>query len=151
MWGSSSPTLAGFNTSDGAIAERFCTDYWREDNTSAFYPRAWNMANSTDLYNMRVQDRYLLDMSYFRVKNITFGYTLPPMITRKAWIQRARVYLSLENMLTFDHLDGTPLDPEAVAGIGSSGLLSGSNYQLGRAGISTPAFKSFSVGVQLNF
>ena len=151
MWGSSSTTLAGFNTNDGAIAKRFCTDYWTEENTNSFYPRAWNMANSTDAYNMRVQDRYLLDMSYFRVKNITFGYTLPAALTRKVWVQNARVYLSLENILTFDHLDGTPVDPEAVAGVGSGGLLSSSNYQLGRAGITTPAFKSFSVGVQLNF
>lgn len=151
MWGSSSTTLAGFNTADGAIAKRFATDYWTENNTNAFYPRAWNMAGSVNAYNMYRQDRYLLDMSYLRIKNITFGYTLPVNITKKAWIQKARFYLSMENFVTFDHLDGTPVDPEAVAGVGSAGLLSSSNYQLGRAGISTPAFKTLSVGVQLNF
>lgn len=151
MWGSSSTTLPGFNTSDGAIASRFCEDYWTENNTDAFYPRAWNMANSVNAYNMYRQDRYLLNMSYLRVKNVTVGYTLPMELTKKAWIKKARFYLSLENFLTFDHLDGTPVDPEIVAGVGSSGLLSASNYQLGRAGLSTPAFKSFSVGVQLNF
>ncbi len=151
MWGSSSTTLAGFNTADGAIAKRFSTDYWREDRTNAFYPRAWNMAGSVNANNMYRQDRYLLDMSYLRIKNITFGYTLPAHLTKKVWIQKARFYCSLENFFTFDHLDGTPLDPEVVAGIGSSGLLSSDNYQLGRAGISTPAFKSLSVGVQLNF
>lgn len=148
MWGSSSTTLAGFNIADGAMAKRFCTDYWTEDNTTAFYPRAWNQANSIDAYNMRPQDRYLLNMSYLRLKNITAGYTLPIELTKKAWIQRARLYVSLENFFTWDHLDGTPVDPEIVAG---EGLLSSSNYQLGRAGISTPAFKSFSIGVQLNF
>lgn len=148
MWGSSSTTLAGFNIADGAMAKRFCTDYWTEDNTTAFYPRAWNQANSTNAYNMRPQDRYLLDMSYLRLKNITAGYTLPIELTKKAWIQRARLYVSLENFFTWDHLDDTPVDPEIVAG---EGFLSSSNYQLGRAGISTPAFKSFSIGVQLNF
>lgn len=151
MWGSSSTTLAGFNTADGAIAKRFSTNYWTENNTDAFYPRAWNMANSVNAYNMYRQDRYLLDMSYMRIKNITFGYTLPMEITKKAWIQKARFYFSMENFFTFDHLDGTPIDPEVVAGVGSSGLLSSTNYQLGRAGISTPAFKSLSIGVQLNF
>lgn len=151
MWGSSSTTLAGFNTADGAIAKRFSTNYWTESNTDAFYPRAWNMANSVNAYNMYRQDRYLLDMSYMRIKNITFGYTLPMNITKKVWIQKARFYFSMENFVTFDHLDGTPVDPEIIAGVGSSGLLSAENYQLGRAGISTPAFKSLSVGVQLNF
>ena len=97
------------------------------------------------------QDRYLLDMSYFRIKNITLGYTLPVHITRKAWIQKARVYFAMENFFTFDHLDGTPIDPEAVTGIGSAGLLSSDNYQSGRAGIGVPAFKSLSFGIQLNF
>ena len=151
MWGSSSTTLPGFNTADGAIAKRFTTDYWTENNTNAFYPRAWNMGNSVNEYNMYRQDRYLLDMSYLRIKNITLGYTLPMNLTKKVWIQKARFYFSMENFVTFDHLDGTPVDPEIVAGVGSSGLLSASNYQLGRAGISTPAFKSLSVGVQLNF
>lgn len=148
MWGSSSTTLPGFNTADGAMAERFCTNYWTEENPNAFYPRAWNQANSTDAYNMRQQDGYLLDMSYLRLKNITAGYTLPMALTKKVWIQRARFYVSLENYFTWDHLDGTPVDPEIIAG---EGLLSSDNYQYGRAGISTPAFKSFSIGVQLNF
>lgn len=151
MWGSSSTTLSGFNTGDGAIAKRFSTNYWTPERTDAFYPRAWNMANSTDALNMCISDRYLLDMSYLRIKNITVGYTLPVNITKKAWIQKARIYGALENFFTFDHLDGTPVDPEIVKGVGSAGLASSDNYQAGRAGISTPAFKSFSVGIQLNF
>ncbi len=148
MWGSSSTTLAGFNTADGAIASRFCSDYWTEENTDAFYPRPWNMANSTDAYNMRPQDRYLLDMSYLRLKNVTLGYTMPESILKKTWIKKTRVYMSLENAYTWDHLNGMPIDPEIVAG---EGFLSSDNYQAGRAGISTPAFKTFSVGLQLNF
>lgn len=151
MWGSSSTTLPGFNTGDGAIASRFCSDYWTENETDAFYPRPWNMGNSVNAFNMYRQDKYLLNMAYLRVKNITAGYTLPSELTRKAWIQKARIYVSLENFFTFDHLHGLPVDPEIQTGVGSAGLLSSSNYQLGRAGISTPAFKSFSVGVQLNF
>lgn len=151
MWGSSSTTLAGFNVADGAIAKRFSTNYWREDRTDAFYPRAWNLGNSTNALDMCVQDRYLLNMAYTRVKNITLGYTLPDKYTRYVWVKQARFYISLENFFTFDHLKDTPVDPEVVPGVGSAGLLSSSNYQLGRAGISTPAFKTFSIGVQLNF
>ena len=56
--------------------------------------------------------------------------------------------MSIENAYTWDHLDGLPIDPEIMPGVG---LLSESNYQLGRAGISTPAFKTISAGIQLNF
>lgn len=148
LWGSSSTTLPGFNTADGAIASRFCSDYWTESNPNAFYPRPWDMANSTDAFNMRKQDKYLLDMSYLRVKNITLGYTMPNFISKKAFIDKARFFVSLENAYTWDHLDGLPIDPEVMPGVG---LLSDDNYQSGRAGISSPAFKTISVGVQLNF
>ncbi|WP_320052419.1 TonB-dependent receptor [uncultured Acetobacteroides sp.] len=148
MWGSSSTTLAGFNTADGAMAERFCTDYWTPENINAYYPRPYSLGNGTSGYSMQVQDRYLLDMSYLRVKNITLGYTLPANLLKKAWIQKARFYASVENAYTWDHLSGTPVDPELIPG---EGLLSVDNYQAGRAGISTPSFRTFSVGLQLNF
>jgi TonB-linked SusC/RagA family outer membrane protein len=150
MWGSSSLTLAGFNPADGAIAEVFCTDYWTAENTGAFYPRPWPQANSTDAFNMRPQDRYLLDMSYLRLKNITLGYTLPVKFTRKAWITKARFYLSAENLYTWDNLNGVPVDPEEIPGR-SMFATSGDNYGSGRAGIGIPTFKNVSVGVQLNF
>lgn len=155
MWGSSSLTLAGFNTGDGAIAKRFSTDYWREDRTDAFYPRAVNMGNETNSFNMCYSDRYLLNMAYLRLKNITVGYTLPQYLTKKALIQKARIYASCENLFTWDHLDGTPVDPEAAvlktADYEYLTNSSTSNYAGGRVGIGTPAFRTISIGVQLTF
>ena len=155
MWGSSSLTLAGFNTGDGAIAKRFSTDYWREDRTDAFYPRAVNMGNGTNSFNMCYSDRYLLNMAYLRLKNITVGYTLPQYLTKKALIQKARIYASCENLFTWDHLDGTPVDPEAAvlktADYEYLTNSSTSNYAGGRVGIGTPAFRTISIGVQLTF
>ena len=46
-------------------------------------------------------------------------------------MQKARIYLALENFFTFDKLNGLP--------------------NSGRTGVGTPTFKSVSVGVQLNF
>lgn len=156
QWGTSALTLAGFNTGDGAIAKRFTIDYWTPENTDAFYPRATNMSNSTDQWNMCVSDKYLLNMAYLRLKNITVGYTFPAAWTKKAFIQKARLYASVENLFTFDHLDDTPVDPEAVA-LSTSDTheyltnSSTSNYAGGRVGIGTPAFRSMSVGIQLTF
>jgi TonB-linked SusC/RagA family outer membrane protein len=150
LWGNSSMSLPGFNTADGAIAKSLCTNYWTTENTGAFYPRPWNMGNGTNAYNMCRQDRYLLDMSYLRVKNITLGYTLPADLIKKVLLKKARVYVSLENILTFDNLDDLPIDPETVPG-SSIFATSGNNYGGGRLGIGAPAFKSISVGVQLSF
>jgi len=150
LWGSSSLTLAGFNPADGSIAKALCTDYWTVDNPNAFYPRPWNQANSTDLYDMRMQDRYLLNMAYLRLKNITFGYTVPVHLAYKCWIQKARIYVAAENFYTWDHLHGLPVDPEIIPGV-SMLSNSGDNYQSGRAGLGSPTFKNVSVGIQLTF
>lgn len=148
IWGNSSLTIPGFNIGDGAMATAFTTDFWTEDRTNAFYPRPWNMGNGNDALNMCKQDRYLLDMSYWRIKNITLGYTLPSNLTKKVWMNKARVYVALENFFTFDNLNGLPLDPEEVAGVS---YYNSSNYNSGRTGVGAPTFKSVSFGVQLNF
>ena len=127
-----------------AIAE----DYWTEDRTDAFYPRAWNINGSNEGFVMRAQSRYLLDMSYLKIKNITVGYSLPKSISSKLHLGSARLYASFENFITFDNLRGLPIDPEAITG--HSSLTSG-NYNLGRTGTSNPSFKSASFGLQVGF
>ena len=87
-------------------------------------------------------------MAYFRIKNITLGYTLPKTLTQKASISKARLYVSLENFFTFDHLNGLPVDPEEIAGYSS---FNSSNYNSGFAGVGAPAYKSASFGVQVTF
>ncbi len=148
VWGNGFLAIPGYNTGDGAMPNTFASDYWTESNTDAFYARPYNMAGSNNAYNYYTQSRYLLDMSYFRIKNITFGYTLPKDIMKKAHIQNARIYLAMENFFTFDNLRGLPIDPETVQGYS---MFNTTNYNSGRTGVGTPTFKSVSVGVQLNF
>ena len=119
-----------------------------DNRTNAFYPRPWNMGGSNSGNNLQVQSRYLLDMSYLRVKNMTVGYTLPSALLKKAYINNARVYVSLENFLTFDNLNDLPIDPESISGYS---MYNSTNYNLGRTGTGTPTFKSVSFGLQLGF
>ena len=63
-------------------------------------------------------------------------------------MSKARLYVTLENFFTFDHLNGLPLDPEVITGYS---YLNTSNYNLGRTGEGTPSFKSYAVGVQITF
>ena len=147
MWGDGPLAIPGWKTSDGAMANAFAADYWTPENTDAFYPAAWNMGGDNESYNVMVNDRYMLNMAYLRLKNATIGYTLPAKLTKKAGIQNLRVYITGENLLTFDKLRGLPIDPECVTGVS----MWGSNYAQGRTGLNTPVFKTVSAGVQITF
>ena len=147
IWGSGQLAIAGYNAKEGALPKTFTTDYWTEERTDAFYPRAWDLGGSDTGFSMQKQSRYLLDMSYLRIKNITLGYTVPANLLSKIYVSKARVYMSLENFVTFDQLNGLPIDPEAISGYS----MFSTNYNMGRTGIGTPVFKTVSCGVQLTF
>lgn len=94
-------------------------------------------------YSYIPQTKYLQDMSYLRVKNITVGYTLPYEWTSKAYIQKARIYFSGENLF-FIHQGnkGSNFDPEIV-----TTEWSGANT-IGRT---NPIQRSYSFGLQVTF
>ena len=48
--------------------------------------------------------------SYFKIKQIQLGYTLPQSLTKKASIENVRAYISLDNFFTCTNYPG--LDPE---------------------------------------
>ena len=149
IWGSGQLAIPGYFAKEGAMPQAIAGNYWKADRTDAFYPRAWNMNGSDEGYVMRAQTKYMLDMSYLKIKNITFGYNMPTSLLKRVHVARARVYVSLENFITFDNLRGLPIDPEAISGV--SILRSSGNYNLGRTGTSNPAFKSASAGLQVGF
>lgn len=148
IWGDGQLAIPGYHVKDGAMPLVFAKNYWREDRTDAFYPRAWNLSGTNSGYVMVPQTRYLLDMSYFKIKNITFGYSIPERFLQHIYLKNARIYCSLENFITFDNLHGLPIDPEAVSRY--SMLRSEGEYNLGRTGTSNPTFKSASLGVQIS-
>ncbi len=147
IWGSGQLAIPGYNSADGAMPQAIAGNYWREDRTDAFYPRPWNNGSSNTNYSLQIQSRYLLNMAYMRIKNITVGYSVSPKLLQKAHLTKLRAYVSLENFFTFDKLRGLPIDPEAISGYS---MFNTDNYNLGRTGTGTPTFKSVSVGVQLS-
>ncbi|NLI71348.1 MAG: TonB-dependent receptor [Bacteroidales bacterium] len=138
-------TVPGFSPSEGAVPAAIADDYWTEDNPNAFYPAAAHNGESSTINNMQVQTRYLLDMSYLRLKNVTLGYSIPSKLLKKIGLNSFRVYSSLENFFTLDNLGRLPVDPEEIPSVLGSGFVS--NYALG---VKPPLFKSASIGLQLN-
>lgn len=84
---------------------------WTGEGSGNKYPR---FAANDQVNWARSSDLYITDGSYFRLKNITLGYTLPSNITRKAFIQNFRVYVMAENLLTATKYAG--FDPEVTNG-----------------------------------
>ncbi|WP_207535041.1 SusC/RagA family TonB-linked outer membrane protein [Desertivirga arenae] len=148
IWGNGSTSIAGYASGDGAMPEAIASNYWTPDNTGAFYPRAYDLGGANTGNNMQIQTRYLLNMAYLRLKNLTVGYSLPKSLLKKVNISSLRVYTALENFITWDKLGDLPIDPEAINGYS---MWNSSNYNSGRTGVGVPAFKTASFGIQLNF
>ena len=60
----------------------------------------------------RVNDFYVLNDQYARLKNVEIGYQLPANLAKKVKTESVRVYVSGHNLLTIDKLDNKDLDPE---------------------------------------
>jgi TonB-linked SusC/RagA family outer membrane protein len=102
---------------------------WTPTNPSTTLPRVGGINNS------QFSTFYVEDVSYLRLRNLEIGYALPVDIGKKAGIQRLRIFVSGQNLLTFTKLEN--FDPERSAG--------GSTDQL------TPLYKVFTTGINLKF
>lgn len=140
LWPSGPIFIPGFNVAEAWYSHQM--DYWTPENTGAFYPRPTEGGQSESSRNFYRQSRYLLDMSYLRIKNISLGYTLPASISNKARIKQARIYVSGENLITFDKAN-IPIDPE----------IDYTKEQTDRSAFARvyPYRKEFSFGVQITF
>ncbi len=158
-WGIGNVAIANFHYDN---LFDYQTDYWREDNTDAFYPRpfASNLAtyipntrnigrlltpggymNMRGINNLVPQSRYLQNLSYFRLKDLTFGYTVPTRILQKYKIEKIRVYFAAYNVWEWTG-SFIPVDPESSINSHSSFSFYGTNL---------PQTRSFSLGLQLTF
>jgi hypothetical protein len=90
-------------------------DRWRPDHTNTDVPRAiWGDPNR----NTRNSSLFVEDATYYRLKNIVLGYTLPQWLAEKGGFRNARVYLQGQNVFTSTDYSGW--DPE----VNSSGQTS---------------------------
>lgn len=92
----------------GKVLERHL-DRWIPENHNASYPRI----TKDSQINFSTSSFWLQDASYVRLKNISLGYNIPSVLTQKIGIDKVKVYISGENLLTFSGLEG--IDPEAPA------------------------------------
>ena len=97
------------------IPEDFEKDIYSETNQDAYFPNllayvALNPNNELRATN----NRYLQNLAYLRLKNVTLGYTLPAHLLERIHVNRFRVFVSGENMLTWTKLRTKYIDPEQM-------------------------------------
>jgi hypothetical protein len=80
---------------------------WTGPGTSNDEPR---VSLTDPNQNARVSDRFVEDGSYLRLKTVQLGYSLPTAWLRRATIQKLRIYVTGQNLLTFTDYSG--FDPE---------------------------------------
>ena len=95
------------------IPEDFPSKVWSKNNRNAYFPRP--VADLARSFAMsRPNDRYLQNLAYCRLKNLTVGYTLPKTLTKKAYLEKVRLYFSGENLFITSKLKSDYIDPEQM-------------------------------------
>lgn len=123
-----------------------------EDNQTKDQLRRWqNPGDITDVPQARLyvtngqQDssRYLEESDFIRLRNLTFGYTLPGQLTERFKVDRLRVYMTGVNLLTITDYSG--YDPESTYDD-----LGGSNIQKGITFYSAPPARTITLGITID-
>lgn len=104
--------LAEMGNQEGFTHEIYANNYWTPENRDARFPRPVKF----DLSNVATSDRLVYDGSYLRLKNLQLSYTLPSDLLRNIFLEKARIYVSGTNLLTFSKLNEWNLDPETESG-----------------------------------
>ena len=97
---------------NGSMYVQYAGNNWHKNAK-----RRWQKpGDKTDVPMLEVGGSYattsnsLIDASYFAIKNITVGYTLPKRWLKKIDIESLRIYATLDNIAMFNHMDG--MDPQ---------------------------------------
>ena len=116
---------------------------WRPDNQNTDIPRF--SKTDGEMNRWAYTDRWLEDGSYFRLKTVDIGYTLPKSILNKISLQNLRIYVSMENLFTLTKYKGYTPD------LGESDLAA-TSYSVFSRGIDQgryPQSRTFSLGLQI--
>lgn len=119
---------------------------WTPTNTHTDVPRNGFYYSK---YGGYINDHFIEDASFLRLKNLTLGYTIP----FKKVISSCRVYFSAENLLTITNYSGWDSEVDTKANEASQ---SGGSQQTANAGAGLdfnayPATRTYTVGLNITF
>ena len=126
--------LAGLNNATTTALDR-----WTPTNTNTDVPKA-------GVRSRRMSTRWVRDGSFVRLKNLALGYNLPTGLLDRLALEKVRIYVSAQNILTLTDYEG--YDPEVNY---RSGGAQDGNRNLGLDYASYPNAKSYTVGLNITF
>jgi TonB-linked SusC/RagA family outer membrane protein len=129
-----------FNNQAGNRSLRMLNDSWTPENPDAVLP----ILDANDSRSQQPSSYFVENGSYLRMKNLTFGYTLPSTVASKIGLSNARIYVQAQNLFTITKYSG--IDPE-VTSVGST---PGSTV-LGVDQGNYPNSKMYQVGINFGF
>ena len=112
---------------------------WSEKNPDGYFPQ---LERGGAAYLDRgqlttVNDHYLQSLAYLRLKNLSFGYTIPEKWTEKLHIKRLRLYFSGDNLCYWSPFHTDYVDPEQAMASSDARIY--------------PFSKTFTFGLNLTF
>jgi TonB-linked SusC/RagA family outer membrane protein len=118
-------------------------DSWTPDNQNASMPA---LSNSVQGVEVNSNSFFVEDGSFFRLKNLQIGYSLPTETTDKMGMQRFRIYLQGTNLFTVTSYKG--IDPEVLPrSIGGQA----ENLNMGIDSRTYPLSQIFTIGLNIKF
>lgn len=112
---------------------------WTPTNTNTAIPRAVYQDPNN---NRRVSDRFLEDADFWRIKNVSLGYTFGPKVLNSIKVSSLRLYIAAQNLHTFTKYSG--LDPEVST-------FSVTNTSPGTDFLTYPQARTYTFGLNLTF
>ncbi len=91
---------------------------WEQSGDIATYPtlNPWNDASQIINYD----SEYIEDGSYFKIKTATLSYRLGEKLLRRIPVDKARVYCTVDNIVTFQRYSGPDAELMTVGGFDNS-------------------------------
>ena len=122
-------------------------NYWTEDNPDAYLPRYAGYYAPFYKGTNNANTRYLMDVSYIRLKNLQVGYTLPSKWTDAIRMKKVSIFFSGENLWTWSPMYKYTRDIDVTANIyGTDSVLSSTGD-----GFNYPTLRSYSLGLNITF
>ncbi len=140
-----SPSGYGNSASFSNVSQEYFRNRWSGEGSTNVYARA--IIDDGDVQNNRASSYFVEDGSYFRLRNLNLGYSLPNQLVDKLGLSNIRIYMSAQNLFTITNYSGS--DPE----IGQNSDING-NSSVTTRGVDAGAYpvsKTFTLGFNLKF
>lgn len=132
------------------LLEHRAENVWSEDNPNAYWPRVRGYVSNSGNYELTtVNDRYLQNLAYVRLKNLQVDYSFGKKICQALSMSDLRVYAQAENLFTlspfFKHCK--TIDPEGT-GLGDADFSTSNDRG---AGTGYPFMRTWTLGLSISF